>query len=604
MRWRVVLVAMGGLGVWNAAIGQATPSVVINEIMWAKAEYIELVNFGSDSIDLNGWYITRQKPGDAEEHIVDFVGGENINSGKYFLIESSEDATSIPADKVKSSLGLVDTGVLLRLYDSAGVVVDTANQQGAWFSGKNDSVGASMEKNSPSDDGTNAPSWHISTGNSGGRVGTPGAENSAQATPTLEPSVSPVPSPSVTPLVTLTPTVSPIISYTKSVHINEFLPDAIGDDAAGEFIELFNSSAEPQDVSGWFLDDIENAGSSPFLIPDGAIIPPQGFLVFYRSQTKISLNNDTDHVRFIRPDGIILDDIPYSNTRVGYSYNYSGNTNFVESTTLTPGEKNIITSPPTPTPKSEDNDEESTDTTSSVAYDFSSKIFINEFLPNPKGSDTEQEFIEIKNADSRSINLFGWKLDDEDGGSSPYRFTDQERVGAGKILVLYRSKTKIALNNDSDTVRLIDPAGKIISSVPYEQKVLEGYSYARLNDGAYAWTSNTTPGDENTISVQETDTPTPKVAKVKTKKVATSSSKGNNVVSNSPIPRVLGAGSSSLPWPGLPNSGEKIQTIIRNPLSFYLPYVRQRLFVVFGMTMAFAQMFSGISRKERIWQKR
>lgn len=124
------------------------------------------------------------------------------------------------------------------------------------------------------------------------------------------------------------------------------------------------------------------------------------------------------------------------------------------------------------------------------------QIIINEFLPNPEGADTK-EFIELKNIGKTAINLRGWQLDDEDGGSKPYTIKDDAIIGPDNLLVFYKSATKLALNNTSDAVRLIDPAGTIIDLVEYEGGA-EGLSYNKINN-EWQWSEIITPGEENKI---------------------------------------------------------------------------------------------------------
>jgi hypothetical protein len=43
-------------------------------------------------------------------------------------------------------------------------------------------------------------------------------------------------------------------------------------------------------LGGWFLDDRED-GSRPYLIPTATTIPAHGYILFFRSDTGIALNN-------------------------------------------------------------------------------------------------------------------------------------------------------------------------------------------------------------------------------------------------------------------------------------------------------------------------
>ncbi|MBU4374902.1 lamin tail domain-containing protein [Patescibacteria group bacterium] len=128
------------------------------------------------------------------------------------------------------------------------------------------------------------------------------------------------------------------------------------------------------------------------------------------------------------------------------------------------------------------------------------EVIINEFLPNPEGSDTEGEWIEIKNKGEIKINLLDWKLDDNIDGSNPYKFAEDVWLNGGMFLSVARSESGLALNNDFDSVRLLDNFDELIDEIKYEQAV-EGRSYARGQNGKWFWTAALTPGEENIISV-------------------------------------------------------------------------------------------------------
>ena len=134
---------------------------------------------------------------------------------------------------------------------------------------------------------------------------------------------------------------------------------------------------------------------------------------------------------------------------------------------------------------------------------YSKHIFINEFIPNPAGSDTKNEWVELANESDVGVLLKGWQIDDIEGGSNPFTIPEGTVINANSFLILSRPQTKIALNNDGDMVRLLWPNGFIAHEVSYNEKVKEGWSAIRLNE-IWEWTSSPTPGSRNILS-QETN---------------------------------------------------------------------------------------------------
>ena len=278
----------------------APQSVVINEVAWAGTaadssdEWIELWNPGTETISLSGWVLTDE--GDMRV----FLEG-SIPAGGYFLLERGGDDTlsDIAANQIYSG-GLSNSGEELLLLDPTGGVVDFAGGR-PWPAGTAGPAYASMERA-----GVEPPFWSTNTGwvvngrdAAGNPVrGTPGRANSA-----LFP----------TPTSTALP---------KGILINEFLPKPGSDwnrdgsvDYYDEFIELLNTGPQAVDLGGWMLDDMLQRGSRPYVIPGGTWIESKEFLVFFRSRTRIALNDEGDDVWLLAPDGTRIDGRVYTRTR-------------------------------------------------------------------------------------------------------------------------------------------------------------------------------------------------------------------------------------------------------------------------------------------------
>ncbi len=126
-----------------------------------------------------------------------------------------------------------------------------------------------------------------------------------------------------------------------SVVISEFIPNPEGSDTA-EFIELYNPTTDAIDISGMKLDD-EEGGSRAYTFPDGTIIEAQEYVLLGKQDTKLALNNSSDAVRMLYPDGTILHDVPYDEAVEGASYVFDEEQGmWVWTGTVTPGALNIV----------------------------------------------------------------------------------------------------------------------------------------------------------------------------------------------------------------------------------------------------------------------
>jgi hypothetical protein len=131
---------------------------------------------------------------------------------------------------------------------------------------------------------------------------------------------------------------------------------------------------------------------------------------------------------------------------------------------------------------------------------------INEFLPHPRTDwnadgvvNTGDEYIEIINMGVNAINLKNWKLDDGDGGSSPYTLPDMT-LQPRQIAHFFGSETGISLSDGGDTVRLIKPDGHTADIYTYPVVSASDRTWCRLPDGNGAWgfVCRPTPGHPNT----------------------------------------------------------------------------------------------------------
>jgi hypothetical protein len=119
------------------------------------------------------------------------------------------------------------------------------------------------------------------------------------------------------------------------VLINEYVANS-----ATEWVELYNTTGNDLDISGYYIDDIPGGGGAPKQIPANTIIPGNGYYVMTFSSF---LNNGGDDVRFLDPSQNVLDATSYTSSTAEYSYYRfpdGGAWSSIETANPTPGASN------------------------------------------------------------------------------------------------------------------------------------------------------------------------------------------------------------------------------------------------------------------------
>lgn len=328
-----------------------------------------------------------------------------------------------------------------------------------------------------------------------------------------------------------------------AVVINEALYDAVSTDTGREWVEFFNAGSVPVDLTGWRIERGGATFASVFTFPAGAAIAPGGFLTVGESlvpdvdfTATLAFENGgsaTDGIRLVDNKGVVVDvllyDAPNTNAlgdetgtpgasfapdvaeghslaRVPDGADTNQNAiDVVDVSAPTLGSSNVLPTPtPTPSPTLTPTP---TPTSSATPRPPPAGVVVNEALPNPVGSDSMGELIELFNTSSVVVDFGGAQLDDADGGSAFYIIPDGTSITGGGYLSFPRSETGLALNNDGDRARLLAADGSLVSELVFGASPAEGAAWARRTDGSADWTTTPTAGGANVFTPLPTAEP-------------------------------------------------------------------------------------------------
>lgn len=111
------------------------------------------------------------------------------------------------------------------------------------------------------------------------------------------------------------------------------------------------------------------------------------------------------------------------------------------------------------------------------------KIQISEIFPNPKGKDTNNEWIELYNPTDEKTNLGNWRIVQSNTAKTPKTKTlilpDTLNIPPKSYLILSNITLKFTIKNQNNLIELKDFNNNTIDAIKYE-KSMENLSFARI----------------------------------------------------------------------------------------------------------------------------
>lgn len=259
------------------------------------------------------------------------------------------------------------------------------------------------------------------------------------------------------------------IKYSSKIFINEIMPNPIGKDQEGEWIEIYNAEAEDIDLTGWSIAD--DSGKRYFFKED--VIKKGGYLVVKYEKSKISLNNGGDKLILANPLSEEAGTVAYEKVpKEGEVWARKDNGKFAWTDIATPGKKNQF-----PIPKA-----------------YSSAIRFNEILPNPDGVDKGNEWIELFNESDEKVDLDGWMIENRSGKKY---IIEKVSVDGGGFVLIEIKNSSFSVRNSNEILRLLDPNGEMTAGVSFLGSAKSGVSYNRNGNNEWKWSRFLTPNKEN-----------------------------------------------------------------------------------------------------------
>ncbi len=384
---------------------------VISEVMWMGSdqstadEWLEIANPEAEDIDLSGWTITSVNSSGKEVISFRFATGAVIAAGEYLVIASKSAANSrLLAESfgVSSTLSLPNTKLLLRLRNAENTLIDEVD----------DGAGAPFAGDNPSGGGPKASMERLD-------VLAPGTLKENWVTSTLSvgfddgspifgtPGFSFASDPPDDP-----PDEPP--SCTDSLEIAIAIQSGLLA-GVGKTTVNFQAVATAGSLSGvscaWSYDDgFSSTSCNP---------PSHSFTQVGSFTVRLEAKNQCD-ITLIQEQIV-----------------------------------QVLADPASPQNSS----------VQSTLYD-GSKLIIIGALPNPVGTDTGKEWIEIKNLEDRAVDLRGWKL--AVGETKLQSYILAGAIGPRETLRIYDSELKFKLPNTASKLQLMTPSGIALSSVPWK----------------------------------------------------------------------------------------------------------------------------------------
>ncbi len=449
----------------------STSMVRISEVMTSNAsalradngqftDWVEVVNTGATDVSLKGYTLLNAADALAPLTFPDIT----LAPGEYLLIYCDGTLKNAAGYALHAPFRLSAAGVTLGLYDAEGARVDAVDVPG-------------LERNHVYRRNQQNGAWGVSADY------TPGLPN------TLEDHLS----------LDVASADSPIVISEASSQNRTYARSADGE--CYDYIELYNTSAQSVSLAGYTLTDDPN-DLAKYTFPEGTTIPAGGYCIVYASgnaeapagemHAPFKLSADGESVLLCDGEGRALCgvDLPALLSDQAYSRQEDGS----------------YTADLAPTPGLPNSEESASALRAQVTQGNISGVYINEFTASEKSR--PHDWLEVYNSSSQAVDISGWGLSDDASSPRKWRFPEGTVIQPGGYLTLYLSGTdgvdsdgvlnaSFRLSADGGySLTLSDASGALLDRL-FVPEQYTGISYARMTDGDFLYTVESTPNQQN-----------------------------------------------------------------------------------------------------------
>ena len=446
-------------------------AVRISEVMTANesafagedgrySDWVEVVNTGATDVSLKGYTLLNAADALAPLTFPDIT----LAPGEYLLIYCDGTLKNAAGYALHAPFRLSAAGVTLGLYDAEGARVDAVEVPG-------------LERNFVYRRAQQDGAWGVSADY------TPGLPN------TLEDHLS----------LDVASADSPIVISEASSQNRTYARSADGE--CYDYIELYNTSAQSVSLAGYTLTDDPN-DLAKYTFPEGTTIPANSYIIVYASgrvdapagemHAPFKLSAEGESVLLCDGEGRALCGVELPALLSDQAYSRQEDGSFTADLAPTPGLPN--------------SEESASALRAQVTQGNISGVYINEFTASEKSR--PHDWLEVYNSSSQAVDISGWGLSDDASSPRKWRFPEGTVIQPGGYLTLYLSGTdgvdsdgilnaSFRLSADGGySLTLSDASGALLDRL-FVPEQYTGISYARMTDGDFLYTVESTPNQQN-----------------------------------------------------------------------------------------------------------